>query len=281
MKLYFEAFKNAGFNHVRIPVTWDDDIGNDDPYTVNGALMGRVEQVVDWALDAGLYVILNAHHETWLKTDYDNLNNQRRFDALWVQIADRFKDKPSKLLFEILNEPVGMTIEQVNDLNPRILEIIRRTNPTRLVVFAGNDYTPLESLWETEIPAENDNYLIGNFHSYDPWSFAGQCSQWWGSDEDLAKLEALYQDAEVWSQAHNIPVTVNEFGVAHFDFVNPANQCDGDARLAYLDAHVTFAKHYGLSATFWDDAGTFGSYNRSENYFGPEKDVLVAPNLNP
>lgn len=275
-EVYFSAYKEAGFRHVRIPATWDDHTADTAPYTVNASRMDRTEQVVDWALAQGYYVILNAHHEHWLKENYGNAIYRDRFDAIWTQIAERFQDKSARLMFEILNEPNGMTVADVDDLNPRILAIIRETNPTRLAVFSGNGYTPVDSLLSAAIP--QDDYLIGNFHSYDPWPFGGQCTRSWGTEQDYADLENIYQRANTWSEQHDIPVMVNEFGAAHYDFTAPENVCNQEARLAYLGAHASFAIQYGFGASVWDDGGSFEVYRRGENTWRPAKDVLVAPN---
>lgn len=273
---YFEAFKEAGFHHVRIPATWDNHTAKTAPYKVDTKRMDRTEQVVDWALAQGFYVILNAHHEDWLQQDYDDPDKRARFDAIWTQIAERFKNKSPRLMLEILNEPEGMTSAQVNDLNKRILGIIRAQNPTRLVVYSGHGFTPLESLLEADIP--KDDYLIANFHSYNPWAFAGQCTRRWGSDQDVADLTAIYQTAKDWSTEHDIPVMVNEFGAAHNDFTQPQNVCELEDRLHYLRTHVNLAIEMGIAATVWDDNGSFGIYDREAAEWGPEKDVLVAPN---
>ncbi|MBU2986945.1 glycoside hydrolase family 5 protein [Saccharophagus degradans] len=273
---YFKAYKDAGFRHVRIPATWDDHTADTAPYAVNAARMDRTEQIVDWALAQGYFVILNAHHEHWLKENYGNQTYRDRFDAIWQQIAERFKNKSARLMFEILNEPNGMTVADVDDLNPRILDIIRETNPTRLVVFSGNGYTPVDALLAAAIP--NDDYLIGNFHSYDPWQFGGQCVRSWGTEQDYTDLENIYKRANTWSEQHDIPVMVNEFGAAHYDFTAPQNVCNQQARLAYLGAHATFAIQYGFGASVWDDGGSFEVYKRGENSWREAKDVLVAPN---
>lgn len=273
---YFKAYKEAGFRHVRIPATWDDHTADEAPFAVNAARMDRTEQIVDWALAQGYYVILNAHHEHWLKENYSNATYRARFDAIWEQIAERFQHKSARLMFEILNEPNGMSVAEVDDLNPRILNIIRENNPTRLVVFSGNGYTPVDALLEAAVL--QGDYLIGNFHSYDPWPFGGQCVRSWGTDEDHAALRNIYQRANDWSELHDIPVMVNEFGAAHYDFTAPQNVCNQEARLLYLGAHANLAIEYGFGASVWDDGGSFEVYQRGTNTWRPAKDVLVAPN---
>lgn len=275
---YIDAFYNAGFKHVRIPVTWHEHTSLESPYTVDESFIARVEEVVDWALARGFYVIINAHHESWLKNNYQDQKNKNRLDSIWIQVAAHFKEKPAKLMFELLNEPNGMTIEDVNEANKRLLTIIRNENPNRLVVFSGHGFTPIDALLEADIPDVQDGFLIGNFHSYDPWGFAGQCQQSWGTEQDKADLRHVYQRASDWVSVNQIPVMVNEFGAAKYDFTQPDNVCDLSERLAYLAHHVALAKEFGIAGTFWDDGGSFSSYDRSNNSWGPEKDVLVEHN---
>lgn len=274
---FLEDFANASFNHVRIPVTWDKHTATTAPYSVDTAFMDRVELVVDWALAEGSYVVLNAHHESWLKEDADNAALQERFDSIWRQVAERFKNKSSRLIFEILNEPHGMTQSQSDETNNRILEIIRQTNPTRLVIFAGNDYSSADRLLVADIP--NDEYVIGNFHSYDPWPFAGQCTRRWGSEADIAELRGIYDQVKSWSEENGVAVMVNEFGSAKYDFTRPDNKCVQADRLLYLQTHASLAIEHGFAGTVWDDGGSFSFYDRANGTWGEEKDILV--NANP
>jgi len=275
---YIVAFKEAGFNHIRIPVTWHEHTQLEAPYEIDSEFLTRVEEVVDWALAQDLYVILNAHHESWLKENYQDQKNKNRLDSIWIKISAHFKEKPAKLMFELLNEPNGMTVEDVNQVNKRILSIVRNESPNRLAIFSGHGFTSIDSLLETEIPDVQDKFLIGNFHSYDPWGFAGQCQQSWGTNEDKSDLRQIYQQASDWAIVNQIPVMVNEFGVAKFDFTQPENVCDLSERLAYLAHHVSLAREFGIAGSFWDDGGSFSAYDRTNSTWGPEKDILVAEN---
>lgn len=270
---YFEDFASAGFLHVRIPVTWQEHTAQTAPYAIEDDFIDRVEQVVDWALEENGYVIINAHHEAWLKEDADNPVLQARFDSIWRQVAERFQNKSSRLMFEILNEPNGMTQSQSNATHSRILPIIREFNPNRLVIFTGNDYSSADRLLEAQIP--DDEHVIGNFHSYDPWPFAGQCTRDWGSDEDVAALEAIYDSVKAWSQSNDVAVMVNEFGSAKYDFNKPENVCVQADRLRYLRTHAELAIEHGFAGTVWDDGGSFSFYSRADGSWGEEKDVLV------
>lgn len=273
---YIQAIKDAGFKHIRIPITWGNHIASEAPYEVDIDFLNRVEQIVTWALDRDLYVIINVHHDEWIKTNFASITTRNRFDSIWTQVSERFKTTSAKLIFEILNEPQQLALSDTNTLNLRALNIIRNQTSNRLVVFAGTEYSNVNKLLEVAVPDSEDAFLLGNFHSYDPWGFAGQCQNEWGSDADQEALTAIYQKAADWSKNNNIPVMVNEFGSAKYDFTQPENVCLQSQREAYITAHVANAKAFGIAATFWDDGGSFSTYNRADNTWGSEKDILVA-----
>ena len=123
----FRMFKEAGFNAIRIPVTWYPHMGNiqlqwvDEDwhwdksawtgYEVDPVWMARVKEVVDYVIDEGMYCILNVHHDTgaastaWLVAGEPEFEAAKaRYQALWQQIAETFKDYDARLLFESYNE---------------------------------------------------------------------------------------------------------------------------------------------------------------------------------
>ena len=123
----FHMFKEAGFNAIRIPVTWYPHMGtiqlqweNEDwhwdksawtGYEVDPGWMARVKEVVDYVIDEGMYCILNVHHDTgaastaWLVAGEPEFEAAKpRYQALWQQIAETFKDYDARLLFESYNE---------------------------------------------------------------------------------------------------------------------------------------------------------------------------------
>ena len=59
----FNKVRAAGFSTVRIPVTWLGHIGEAPDYKISEAWLNRVAEVVGYAENAGLFVILNMHHD--------------------------------------------------------------------------------------------------------------------------------------------------------------------------------------------------------------------------
>ncbi len=107
-----KMMKEAGFGAIRVPVTWYQEM--DANGKVNEAWMKRVKEVVDYVINNGMYCILNVHHDTgadggsfksWIKASTDNYNsNKDKYEYLWKQIAETFKNYDQHLLFEAYNE---------------------------------------------------------------------------------------------------------------------------------------------------------------------------------
>ncbi|MEM6698263.1 MAG: cellulase family glycosylhydrolase, partial [Bacteroidota bacterium] len=262
---YFDAYLEAGFTNIRIPVRWDRHTSSTVPFAVNESWMDRVEQVVDWGLERGFYITLNGHHEDWLKNGYSNPVFRARYDSIWVQIAERFQNKSEKLLFEVINEPKGMSVTQVDELNARILGIIRKTNPTRIVIYGGNVYSNSQELLRAAIP--DDDYIIGYYHAYDPWPFSGEGKGTWGTPNDYQQLTNKYRSVKNWSIANSIPVHHSEFGAIH--------ACDYNSRMRIYAHNVEQCVVNGFAFSVWDDGGNFGILNRANNTWPEVKDILM------
>lgn len=276
-KSYFVNLKKAGFTAVRIPITWGYNNRSlwKMPYTVDSTFMARVDTVVTWALDNGLLVTINAHHEVWLKdTLADNAiadtayvdSTIARFDSIWSQIATRFQNKSDSLIFEILNEPDPAPAAAVNALNAQILKIIRRTNPTRLVSYSGYMWSNSSQLVTAQIPDNSDKYLIGYYHSYDPWPFGLN-----GGDTSntiiLGVIKAGMNQVATWSQKNNIPVIMGEYG-----FIKT---CAYNARMYAYATVLDQAQGHDVSTFAWEDGSGWIIFNRTTGAFNEIKDIIV------
>lgn len=277
---YFDDFKNAGLTCIRIPIRWENRIAETSPYTIDESWLNHVEEVIDWGLSRNLFIIINAHHDNWIKLDYDN--QSARFDSLWAQVSNRFKDKSDHLLFEILNEPVvamsdgstkGLTVEQINELNARILSIIRKTNPTRIVCISGNSWSGAYDLMKITPP--NDKYLIGYFHSYDPSSFALEAKGKWGTNSDQSELKKRFQQVLSWAEKYDLPISVNEFGAIRF---YNGKTTDFNSRMLHYAKYVEYMIELGIAFNAWDNGSTNGDfmiYKRSTGTWDNDvKDIL-------
>jgi endoglucanase len=217
---------------------------------------------VDWSLARGLVTILNTHHDEWLE---DNFRTELpRFEALWTQIAERFKEKDEILLFEVYNEPhaANFTVNDLNEMNKAALNIIRRTNPTRIVLLGGLSY--MNPSWIVANPDAlvfdpSDKQLMLEIHNYDPYHYAGAPKaitvHEWGSEADLAALKGWMDQIGNWSAARDIPLFYGEFGCT-------TSQTAATGRYVWYAAHRTEIEGRGWAAAVWDDDGYYRVFDR-------------------
>ena len=181
-KKLITAVKKAGFNTIRIPVSWGEHM--DTNGKVSSVWMDRVQEVVDYAYDNDMYIILNVHHDngTFPLDEKTEAATTKKYQTLWKQIAERFKDYDEKLLFEGRNEPRtegsanewngGTKAERdvLNRMYEAFVSTVRATggnNKTRILVIApygaSSSYTAMAAL---KIP--DDDRVIVAVHAYSP-----------------------------------------------------------------------------------------------------------------
>jgi endoglucanase len=240
----FDDVKKAGFHSVRIPVTWDSHIGVAPDYTVDPVWMARVEEVVNFALDRDLYVMINMHHDSWLwvnKMGTDPTLTEDKFDKVWAQIAARFKNASSKLLFETINEPYGMTADQMNALNNDVVRITRASggaNARRMVVVGWTT--------ETGFVMPNDPNTILTFHYYSPWDFV---ADWWGHTTwgTDADKQAMVAEVKRIHDTYQVPTIIGEYGLY--------SQVYRPSQWVWLDELNKAALKYDMATMWWDNGG--------------------------
>lgn len=128
---YIDCVHSYGINTIRIPVAWSNMV-NEETYEINDKYLGRVEEIVNYALNDGMYAIINIHWDSqwWgqfgaCKRLEDNsrvadeerrAQAWKRFESYWKQISERFKNYSDHLIFEGANE------ELCNRLNDPIYQ---------------------------------------------------------------------------------------------------------------------------------------------------------------
>ncbi len=265
---YFHDFVDAGFTSVRIPIRWTNHMLNIPPYTVDSVWMARVEQVIDWALDTGLVVIINSHHDNeWLYEEFPK--NMDRFQLLWEQIATTFKDKSENLLFEIINEPYfDLTRAEVDTLHKMVFPIIRESNPTRIVLFTGggNDTTPKMTnyrvFYNMNIP--DDPYVIAYFHYYVPYQYCQLGNGTWGTSQEKQQMISDFTVAKEWSETNDTPILLGEFAVTR--------KAHRPSLTKWYEHLTNTADEFGFAQTTWCTGGkdNMATYFRNHKYWDHE-----------
>jgi endoglucanase len=175
----FDHIKAEGFDHVRLPMRWNDHAGAAPDFKLSGEIFGKADFLVTNALKRGLAVIVNIHHFDEFTTDPPG--QTEKFLALWKQIAAHYKSSPASLAFELLNEPKdNATTVVMNPIYARAIAVIRETNPGRAIFVGPGKWNSVDELKNLLLPA-GDRNLIVTVHCYEPFLFTHQGASWTGN----------------------------------------------------------------------------------------------------
>ena len=261
---YFDLVKEAGFDFVRLPVSWDAHADGAEPYTIDPEFFFRVDQVLGWAMKRNLTTILDFHN-------YDEMmsnpwGNEERFIAIWKQVSERYKAYPANLLFELLNEPNTTLDAQLwNQYVGETLAVIRATNPTRDVVIGPTQWNSYG--WISTLDVPDDLHVIYTFHYYEPFHFTHQGAEWAGdeaqgwlgttwdaTDAEKAEIINNFDSITDWSQRHGgVRILLGEFGAY--------SRAPQDSRVRWTAFIREQAEAHGFAWAYWELAAGFGIYD--------------------
>lgn len=273
-KSMIDTVKEKGFNAVRIPVSWANHL--DENNSIDSSWMNRVQEVVDYAIDNDMYVILNMHHDDymWLHPLYaEETEVTEKYVAVWEQIAARFSDYDSKLLFEGMNEPriIGTSYEWaggnaeerdvINHLLQKFVDTVRASggkNAERTLIVTTHAASITDAALNGLVVPDDDN-LIVSIHNYAPWKMTTaeypEVTEF--SESDKADLDSAFD--KLAAKFDGIPVIIGEFG---------AEDKDNTSERAELYAcYVSAAAKHGIPCFVWDNGveDGYGLLNREEN----------------
>lgn len=266
-----DAVYMAGFNAIRIPVTWQKAI--DDAYNIREDWMARVRHVVDYAVANNMYIMLNTHHDDELFRLHNKYmpESRRAVERVWEQIAVEFRDYNERLIFQGFNEPrtryspaewSGGTEEErrnLNELNQLFVDTVRATggnNAERVLVVPTYAASALAvAQMGLLVPTDSvPNRIIVSIHSYAPWLFAlttgGDAVSRWdrNNSSDTAPITNYVNRAYNTFVRQNIPVVFSEMGATNRD--NLAS------RVAWAEFYASHAHSRGIPVFWWDNSGT-------------------------
>ncbi|NWG06568.1 MAG: glycoside hydrolase family 5 protein [Chloroflexi bacterium] len=261
---YFDLVKEAGFDFVRLPVRWNSHAEAEWPYTIDPVFFARVDTVIQWALERELTIIVDFHH--YEEIMLDPAGHKERFLGIWVQVAEHYRDYPSAVMFELLNEPsIQFNAAIWNQYFHEALAIIRKTNPTRDVIVGPVRWNAYEFVTTLDIP--NDDHIVYTFHYYLPPEFTLQGTEWSGgesekwigttweaTDEQMTELVSHFDLVADWAKRHgNLRILLGEFGV--YD-VAPQ-----ESRVRWTEFVRREAERRGFAWAYWEFGADFGVYD--------------------
>lgn len=285
-KEMIEGMKASGFDTIRIPIAWTNMMNYESgDYTIGQAYLDRVAEIVTWAIDSEMFVIINDHWDGgWWgmfgsATEATRDKAMEMYKSMWTQIATYFKDYSGYLIFESGNEELGDRLndkdicadsgslsedecyETTNKINQTFVDIVRTTggiNENRFLLIAGYNTNIMDTVDKRFVmPSDSaKDKLMVSVHYYDPWSYCGAEDQAdWGIVSEYNSLNrSLSAVAQFVDKGYG--VVIGEYGAL------PTKEGELKTNtLAYTTAFLDLCTKYSLCPVLWD-RGDF--YSKTE-----------------
>ena len=291
----FADVKSLGADVIRLPVKMHSMTSGAPDYTINPLLFRFLDIAVGWAEKYKLYIIIDNHSFDPVKGLEDSID--KILLPVWTQVARRYKDRSDYVIYEILNEPHGISDARWGEVQGMAIETIRRIDQKHAIIVGGTDYNSIGKL--SAIPKYSDPNLIYTFHFYDPHIFTHQGAGW--GEPSLASLSGVpfpynsrrmprvpanlrgtwvegalssdYQRAASaqtlnaaldrvvsFSRERDVPVFCGEFGV--YMIQSPPRD-----RVTWYKFTADALDRRNISRTSWDYYGGFGVFNSGMGSF--------------
>lgn len=287
-----DAVKRAGFNTVRIPVSWGKHTSQSGElkYKIDDAWMARVKEVVDYCFNNDMFVILNIHHDNNQTYYYPSPEHQEKsvtfVKDVWTQVAAAFADYDQHLIFETLNEPrlvgtadewsfdmenlsenVRTACEIINTLNQVAVDAIRGDgsgyNKERMIMSPG--YGALINACRHlsfRLPTDNGgeaNRIALSMHAYAPYELClGTSAVTTYETQMKYDIEWHFSTLKSLYLDKGIAVVIGETSVS-----NKNNLSD---RLKWVDCFYGCSKRFGIPCVLWDNNVYVNKDNAGESH---------------
>jgi len=300
----FADVKSLGVDVIRLPVKMHSMTSGAPDYTIDPLLFKFLDIAVDWAEKYEIYIIIDNHSFDPVKGLEDSIDSI--LIPVWSQVARRYKDRSDYVVYEILNEPHGISDERWGEVQGMVIDAIRRIDQKHAIVVGGTDFNSIGKL--SAIPVYSDSNLIYTFHFYDPYLFTHQGASWGGppllttlagvpfpadlkrmpkisselkgtwiesslkynyaNDAAFPKLSGTLDMAVAFSRARDVPVFCGEFGVYMIN-------SDPEDRVRWYAFVSGALDRRNISRTSWDYYGGFGVFNSDRGDFNYDLNTEV------
>ncbi len=301
----FDGVKAAGFTSVRIPVSWLKMIGPAPDYKIDETWINRVYEVVGYAHNAGLNVIINMHHDEnhGVNNDYQwqdikkavndatlNTAIKQKIKGAWTEIANKFKDCGDWLIMEGFNEindggwgwsndfrknPTRQC-NILNEWNQVFVDAVRATGGNNATRWLGVPTYAANPEFEkyAKMPSDPANKLMLSVHFYDPSDYTIGEKQYsdWGHTGSASRKASGGDEDHVKEVFGNLSTKyVNNNIPVYLGEFGCSMRAKSDTRawafyLYYMEYVVKAAKTYGLPCFVWDNGGDGSAGQEKHGY---------------
>jgi len=288
----FQNIKSLGCDVIRLPINLHAMTSGTPDYTLDPLFLDFLDQAVDWSEELNIYLILDNHSfDPAVSTNPDVENILIK---VWSQLAAHYTGRSDFLLYEILNEPHGISDNLWGNIQQSVIDAIREEDVNHYVIVGGSNYNSYTTL--ANLPNYTDPKLIYTFHFYDPFLFTHQGASWvepslvplsnmpfpykgssmpglpnslngtwvesaynnYASDGTVSKVKQLLDIAVNFKNSRNVPLFCGEFGV----YMPNSNETD---RVGWYKEVKNYLDQKSIPWTIWDYTGGFGLFEENSN----------------
>ncbi|MCX6224740.1 MAG: cellulase family glycosylhydrolase [Bacteroidia bacterium] len=288
----FGNIKSLGCDVIRLPINLHFMTNGQPEYRIDPLFFEFLDQVVTWAEDLNLFLILDNH--TFDPAANTDPNIGTILEKVWLQMATHYKDRSQYIMYEVLNEPHGIADQLWNTIQLNVINKIRSVDTRHTIVVGPANWNSYNNL--ANLPRYTDTNLLYTFHFYDPFLFTHQGATWvdpsmaplagvpfpyradsmpvlpsaltntwvgdnyrsYPTDGTVQKVKQLIDIAVRFRDDRKVPVFCGEFGVY---IPNSHN----NHRVYWYEVVRKYLEEKQIAWTSWDYHGGFGLFKAGSN----------------
>lgn len=178
-----QFIKKTGANTIRLPFHYK--LFTDEDYmglTIAQDGFARVDSVVEWCRETGLYLILDMHDAPGGQTGdniddsygypwlFESEKSQQLYCDIWRRIADYYKNEPVILGYELFNEPIAPYFPNMEEMNNKLEGLykmgtaaIREVDKNHIILLGGAQWN---GNFESFKDSKFDDKIMYTCHRY-------------------------------------------------------------------------------------------------------------------
>jgi endoglucanase len=296
----FVNIKDLGCDVIRLPINLFYMTDGKPDYNIDPLFYDFLDQAINWAEELNIYLMLDNHTSDDLASKNPDL--ETILVKVWKQMAGHYKNRSGYLLYEIMNEPNGITTAVWGKIQQTAIDAIRSMDAKHTIVVGPSGFNTYNEL--SQLPFYTDTNLLYTFHFYDPFLFTHQGATWvtpsmaalanvpfpygagqmpalpaeligswvnsaynnYQQDGNVAKIKQLIDVAVTFKNYRKVPVFCGEFGV----YMKNSNDA---FRVSWYNEVRKYLEEKAIPWTIWDYQGGFGLFQNGT-------DALFDYNLN-
>ena len=281
----FENVRSLGCDVVRLPIHFERFCFAADEYRIPPKILGILDSAAAWTDELDMCLIMDFHNNTHVDS-FTPAGVENCLAAVWTQLAERYRNRFPRVIFEIMNEPHGIETGEWNRIAEIIFRRLRSLDAARWLVVGGADWNSLEGM--KALPRFEDDRIIYTFHFYDPHTFTHQGAGWshmervvripfpyvpermppmpenptpmekgcflrYPTEGTVEALEKRFAAFDAFREERQAPVFCGEFG-CYAPYADPAE------RVCWYRIVTGLLVRHGIPRISWDYYGPFGLF---------------------